>query len=110
MVPFAAGGPTDIPARLFAERINQHLPQRVIVENRIGAGVLVGTEAVAKSNDGHTFLYTTVAHASLRALFSRLPFDPVADFMPVALVGTIPLIITVGKSVPVNDLAGLRPA
>ncbi|MDO9502092.1 tripartite tricarboxylate transporter substrate binding protein [Falsiroseomonas sp.] len=110
VVPFAAGGPTDIPARLFAERMAANLSQRIIVENRTGAGVLVGTEAVAKATDGHTFLYTTVAHAVLRALFQRLPFDPEADFVPVALVGVIPMLITVGRTSPIRDLAGLQAA
>ncbi|MDP3415263.1 tripartite tricarboxylate transporter substrate binding protein [Falsiroseomonas sp.] len=110
VVPFAAGGPTDIPARLFAERMAANLSQRIIVENRTGAGVLVGTEAVAKATDGHTFLYTTVAHAVLRALFQRLPFDPEADFVPVALVGVIPMLITVGRNSPIRDLAGLQAA
>ncbi len=110
VVPFAAGGPTDIPARLFAERMAASLSQRIIVENRTGAGVLVGTEAVAKATDGHTFLYTTVAHAVLRALFQRLPFDPEADFVPVALVGVIPMLITVGRSSPIRDLRGLQAA
>ena len=110
VVPFAAGGPTDIPARLFAERVGAGLPQRIVVDNRTGAGVVVGTEAVAKATDGHTFLYTTVAHASLSALFRQLSFDPVADFMPVALVGVIPMLITVGKDFPARDLAGLQAA
>ena len=110
VVPFAAGGPTDIPARLFAERIGASQSQRIIVENRTGAGVLVGTEAVAKATDGHTFLYTTVAHAVLRALFQRLPFDPDADFVPVALVGVIPMLVTVGRNSPIRDMAGLQAA
>ncbi|MBU8545132.1 MULTISPECIES: Bug family tripartite tricarboxylate transporter substrate binding protein [Roseomonadaceae] len=110
VVPFAAGGPTDIPARLFAERIGANMSQRIVVENRTGAGVLVGTEAVAKANDGHTFLYTTVAHAVLRALFQRLPFDPEADFVPVALVGVIPMLVTVGRNSPIRDMAGLQAA
>ncbi|MGK7870131.1 Bug family tripartite tricarboxylate transporter substrate binding protein [Falsiroseomonas sp. E2-1-a20] len=110
VVPFAAGGPTDIPARLFAEELGRVLPQRIIVENRTGAGVVVGTDVVAKANDNHTFLYTTVAHASLRALFPRLPFDPVADFVPVALVGVIPMLITVGKDVRATNLRELQAA
>jgi tripartite-type tricarboxylate transporter receptor subunit TctC len=109
IVPFAAGGPTDIPARLFAERMGSFLPNRIVVENRTGAGVVVGSEAVAKApKDGLTLLYTTVAHASLRPLFPRLPFDPVADFTPVALVGVIPMIITVNKDFPAQDLRGLQ--
>jgi tripartite-type tricarboxylate transporter receptor subunit TctC len=109
IVPFAAGGPTDVPARLFADRMNEFLPNRVVVENRTGAGVVVGTDAVAKApKDGLTMLYTTVAHTSLRPLFPRLPFDPVADFTPVALVGVIPMIITVNKDFPARDLKELQ--
>jgi tripartite-type tricarboxylate transporter receptor subunit TctC len=109
IVPFAAGGPTDIPARLFAERMGEFLPNRVVVENRTGAGVVVGTDAVAKAaKDGLTLLYTTVAHASLRALFPRLPFDPFADFTPVALVGVIPMIVTVNKDFRAQTLQDLQ--
>lgn len=104
IVPFAAGGPTDIPARLIAEDMSRHLPQRVVVENRTGSGVLVGTEMVAKApKDGQTLLYTTVGHAVLRAMFDRLPFDPVADFSPVALLGQVPLVALVNKDLPVRD-------
>jgi tripartite-type tricarboxylate transporter receptor subunit TctC len=109
IVPFAAGGPTDIPARLFAERMGGFLPNRVVVENRTGAGVVVGTDAVAKApKDGLTLLYSTVAHTVLRPLFPGLPFDPVADFAPVALVGVIPMIITVNKDFPARTLQELQ--
>lgn len=108
VVPFAAGGPTDIPARLFADEISKMLPQRMIVENRTGAGVVVGTDAVAKApKDGQTLLYTTVAHSVLRPLFPRLPFDPVADFAPVSLIGVIPMVITVNKDFPARTLQEL---
>jgi len=108
IVPFAAGGPTDIPARLFAEEVSRILPHRVVVENRTGAGVVVGSEVVAKApKDGHTLLYNTIAHSVLRALFPRLPFDPVADFQPVALLGVIPMVLLVNKDLPARDLPGL---
>jgi tripartite-type tricarboxylate transporter receptor subunit TctC len=108
VVPFAAGGPTDIPARLFAEHLSQMLPQRVIVENRTGAGVVVGTEVVAKAApDGNTLLYTTIAHSVLGALFPRLPFDPVADFQPVALLGVIPMVLLVNKELPAANIQEL---
>ena len=107
VVPYAAGGPTDIPARLLAEELAKSLPQRPVVENRTGAGVVVGTDAVAKATDGHTVLYTTISHAVLRPLFPRLPFDPVADFAPVALVGQIPMVLMVGKDLPANNLQDL---
>ncbi|WP_426956913.1 Bug family tripartite tricarboxylate transporter substrate binding protein [Muricoccus radiodurans] len=105
VVPFAAGGPTDVPARLVADELSKVLPQRVIVENRTGAGVVVGTDVVAKApKDGQTLLYTTIAHTALRAMFNRLPFDPVGDFQPVALVGVIPMLMMVNKDLPVNTL------
>lgn len=108
VVPFAAGGPTDIPARLYAEALSAALPQRVVVENRTGAGVVVGAEVVAKApKDGHTLLYNTVAHSVLSALFPRLPFDPVADFAPVALMGQIPLVVVVPKQSPAQDISQL---
>ena len=108
VVPFAAGGPTDIPARLLAEELGKVLPQRPVVDNRTGAGVVVGTDVVAKSaKDGTTLLYTTVAHSALRAMFARLPFDPLADLQPVALVGVIPMVLMVNKDLPVNSLGEL---
>ncbi|MFC0407546.1 Bug family tripartite tricarboxylate transporter substrate binding protein [Roseomonas elaeocarpi] len=108
VVPFAAGGPTDIPARLVADELSKMLPQRVIVENRTGAGVVVGSDVVAKApKDGDTLLYTTIAHATLRAIFARLPFDPVADFTPITMTGTIPMLLMVNKEVPANNLGEL---
>ncbi|HWX48733.1 MAG TPA: tripartite tricarboxylate transporter substrate binding protein [Roseomonas sp.] len=107
VVPFSAGGPTDIPARLIADELSKTLPQRVIVENRTGAGTVVGADAVAKAKDGHTFLYTTIAQAAIRAIYPSLPFDPVNDFAPVALTGVIPMLLMVNKEVPVKSLQEL---
>ncbi len=108
VVPFAAGGPTDVPARLIAEEMSRAMPQRVIVENRTGAGVVVGTEVIAKaSGDGHNLLYSTIAHAVMRPLFPRLPFDPVKDFTPVALVGVVPMVLMVNKEIPARNLQEL---
>ncbi|MBP0446028.1 tripartite tricarboxylate transporter substrate binding protein [Roseomonas sp. SSH11] len=106
--PFAAGGPTDVAARLVAEGLSNMLPERVVVENRTGSGVVVGTELVAKApKDGSTFLYSTVAHSVLRALFSNLSFDPVRDFQPVALLGTIPMLLQLNNNVPARNLGEL---
>ncbi|SHJ62213.1 Tripartite-type tricarboxylate transporter, receptor component TctC [Roseomonas rosea] len=106
--PFAAGGPTDVAARLVAEGLSGMLPERVVVENRTGSGVVVGTEVVAKGpKDGSTFLYSTVAHSVLRALFSNLSFDPVRDFQPVALLGVIPMLLQVNNAVPARSLQEL---
>ncbi len=104
VIPFAAGGPTDVVGRLLAERMGEFLPQRVVVENRTGSGVVVGTEVVARAaKDGSVMLYTTIAHAVLRALFPRLSFDPLADFTPVALCGQIPMIMLVHPSLGVSN-------
>lgn len=108
VVPFAAGGPTDIPARLLAEEMSKFLPHRLVVENRTGSGVLIGTEVVAKApKDGQTILYTTVGHAYLPGLFERLPFDPVRDFAPAAFIGQIPMILLVNKDFPAQTLPDL---
>jgi tripartite-type tricarboxylate transporter receptor subunit TctC len=105
IVPFAAGGPTDVPARLIAEEMSKALPHRVVVENRTGSGVVIGTDVVAKGpQDGSTVLYTTVAHAVTRAMFPRLPFDPIADFTPVALVGQVPVILLVNNDFPARNI------
>jgi len=108
VVPFAAGGPTDIPARLLAEQMSNFLPHRLVVENRTGSGVVVGTDFVAKApRDGQTILYTTVGHAYLPGLFDRLPFDPVADFTPTAFIGQIPQILLVHRDFPAQTLPDL---
>ena len=108
IVPFAAGGPTDIPARMIAEEMSKALPNRIVVENRTGSGIIIGTDLVAKApKDGLTVLYTTVGHAVVRALFDRVPFDPVADFTPVALVGQIPMIMMVNNNFPARTLPEL---
>jgi tripartite-type tricarboxylate transporter receptor subunit TctC len=108
IVPFAAGGPTDIPARLIADKMSEKLPQRVVVENRTGAGVVVGTELVARApKDGQTILYSTIAHAVLPPLFPRLSFNPLEDFQQVALCAVVPMIMIVNKDLPVNSLPEL---
>ncbi|MFN6954823.1 MAG: Bug family tripartite tricarboxylate transporter substrate binding protein [Acetobacteraceae bacterium] len=108
VVPFAAGGPTDVPARLLADTMSAVLPHRIVVENRTGAGVVVGTDLVAKGpQDGSMVLYTTVAHAVTRALFPSLPFDPVADFTPCALVGRVPIILLVNRDFPARNVQEL---
>jgi tripartite-type tricarboxylate transporter receptor subunit TctC len=105
VVPFAAGGPTDVPARLIAEELSKTLPHRIVVENRTGSGVVIGTDMVAKGpQDGSMLLYTTVAHAITRVLFPRLPFDPIADFTPIALVGQVPVILLVNNDFPARNV------
>ncbi|MDQ1081876.1 tripartite tricarboxylate transporter substrate binding protein [Pseudoroseomonas cervicalis] len=108
LVPFSAGGPTDLPARLVADELSRSLGQRVVVENRTGSGVIVASDAVAKApKDGYTLLYTTVGHAVARALFPHLPFDPIADFQPVAHIGRIHNVVMVNRDVPAQTLPEL---
>ncbi|WP_245615120.1 Bug family tripartite tricarboxylate transporter substrate binding protein [Muricoccus aerilatus] len=108
VVPYAAGGPTDVAARLLAEALSASLSHRVIVENRTGAGTVVGTGAVANgSRDGHTFLVATVAHVVNPVLVANLAFDPIADFGGAALMGTVPQVVLVNRDLPVRSLPEL---
>ncbi len=91
VVPFAAGGTTDILARAIAPELQKALGQSFIVENRAGAGGNVGSDLVAKSNDGHTLLMGTVGtHGINKALYPSLPFDPLKDFAPITVVAYVP--------------------
>jgi tripartite-type tricarboxylate transporter receptor subunit TctC len=107
VVPFSAGGPTDVAARLLAEALSRKFPQRVIVENVSGAGTVVGTNRVATAKDGHTFLVATVAHAVNSVLFANLPFDPLKDFRGVALLGSVPQVVLVNNNVQATTLREL---
>ena len=92
VVPFAAGGTTDILARAIAPELSKAFGQQFIVDNRAGAGGNVGAEIVARApNDGYTLLMGTVGtHGINRALYPKLPFDPIKDFAPITLVAAVP--------------------
>ena len=108
IVPFAPGGSTDVSARVLAEAVGAVLGSQSVVENRTGAGIVVGTEAAAKAEaDGHTLLITSNAHGIAPALMARLPYDPVADFAGVFIPGTLAQVLVVNPRAPVQDLAGL---
>ncbi len=108
VVGFAAGGGTDVTARLVAQKLSQHLGQPVVVENRPGATTSIATERVAKSPaDGYTLLMvssTTLIHSALRA---NLPYDLERDLAPVSLVTTGALVLVVHPSVPVRNVKEL---
>ena len=105
IVPYAAGGPTDTFARALADTWGKKLGTSIIVENRTGAGTLVGTEAVAKSApDGYTVLLTTVAHAVNPSIQPKLPYRTIEDFAPVGLAAKAPLVIVVNKNLPATNL------
>ncbi|NMK45840.1 tripartite tricarboxylate transporter substrate binding protein [Achromobacter sp. Bel] len=106
VVPFAAGGSTDLIARKVAEGLGQRLSANVIVENRPGAGGTVGTEYVARQPaDGYTILMGSVStHGSAPCVYSKLPYDAIKDFTPLSVVATIPNVMSVNQSVPANTL------
>lgn len=105
IVPYAAGGPTDTFARTLADTWSKKLGQPLIVENRTGAGTLVGSDAVAKAQpDGYTILLTTVAHAVNPSIQSKMPYRTVEDFAPVGLAAKAPLVIVVNKHFPAQNL------
>ncbi|WP_338665312.1 tripartite tricarboxylate transporter substrate binding protein [Pararoseomonas sp. SCSIO 73927] len=106
VLPYAPGGPTDVIARLLCDALSQRLPQRVVVENRTGAGGNIGASAVAKSRpDGTTFLFTNTGHAVNRALYTRLDYDPAKDLTPVTIVAESPMVLLVPNSSPARTLA-----
>jgi tripartite-type tricarboxylate transporter receptor subunit TctC len=106
VVAAAAGGPIDILARLVAERMSPNLGQRVLIENAGGSGGIVGGQRLLKAEpNGYTTLLGTIAtHANPQLLGAKPPYDPVADFAPVALIAEIPLVLIVRKSLPANTL------
>ena len=106
VVPFAAGGTSDILGRLVAEKLQAALKQTVVVENRGGAGGVLGADVAAKSPaDGYTLLLGTIAsHAINPALRSKMPYDAVKDFAPVILLGSIPNVLIVGANQPYKSV------
>ena len=105
IVPFAAGGTTDVVARVVAEAAGQVFGQPVVVENRTGAGLVVGTEIAARAEpDGNTVLITASPHVNTPSLVARLPFDPVNDFRAVAMCGATPQLFCVNPRLPARTL------
>jgi tripartite-type tricarboxylate transporter receptor subunit TctC len=109
VVPFPAGGTTDILARDVAKQLTETLGQAVVVDNRPGAGGNIGADIVAKAApDGYTLLMGTVGtHAINPSLYAKMPYDHIKDFVPVVLVAGVPNVLVVNPSVPVNTVADL---
>jgi tripartite-type tricarboxylate transporter receptor subunit TctC len=109
IVPFAAGGPTDVLSRFLAERLSQSLGQQVIVDNRPGAGGNIGAEAVARAPaDGYTFLFASQGvYVTNAALFAKLGYDPKNDFAMVSLIAAVPNVIVVGAGAPIRSIPDL---
>ena len=111
VVPFAPGGGTDSVARTLAQEMAKDLGQSVIIENKPGAGTIIGTQAVATSEpDGYTLLMETFANAVNPSLNSKLPYDPHKDFAPVALVARSFNIVVVNATSPYRSIADLIAA
>ncbi len=105
VVPVVAGGSNDILGRLIGERLRERWGQPIVVENRAGAGQMIGADIVAKAApDGYTLLVPTGTYTSSAALQTRLPFDPMSDLTGVAMIGDGPLAVTVHPSLPVKSV------
>ncbi len=111
VVPFAPGGGTDVIARTLAQEMARDLGVTVVIENKPGAGTIIGTQAVAASEpDGYTLLMGTFANAVNPSLNARLPYDPHQDFVPVALVARSFNIVVVNPKSPFKSIADLIAA
>lgn len=106
ILAFPPGGPTDINARSFAQKLSEQMGQQVLVDNRPGAGGnIAAAEAARAPADGYTIFYNTSAIAIGPALYSKVAYDPVKDYAPVALTATVPLVLAVNPAVPVKNVS-----
>jgi tripartite-type tricarboxylate transporter receptor subunit TctC len=106
VVPYPAGGTTDLLGRLVADQLRADLGATVVVENKPGAGTILAANQVAKAEpDGYTLLMATSTTLAInKTLYKKLPYDPLADFMPIALVAAVPFALIVNPAMPVNSL------
>lgn len=109
VVPFAAGGSTDLVARTIAQKMSETLGQQVLVDNKGGAGGNLGATFVSQAQpDGYTILMGTIAtHALSASLYAKPPFDPIADFTPIVWLVTVPNVLTVNKDYPAKTVQEL---
>jgi tripartite-type tricarboxylate transporter receptor subunit TctC len=109
IIPFAAGGPTDIVGRIMGAKMSEILGQQIVVEDRGGAGGTIGAADVARAApDGYTMLMATVSTSAINpGLYKHLPYDPEHAFAPVGRVGVTPTILMAGLSLPVTDVKDL---
>jgi tripartite-type tricarboxylate transporter receptor subunit TctC len=106
VVATGAGAATDLLARILASRLSDRLGKPFVVENRPGAGTVLGADAVAKANpDGHTILMGTSTPLAINAsLHKKLPYDPAKDFMPIALIATVPFVLVLNNDLPARSV------
>jgi len=107
IVPFPPGGPSDVVARLLAQKLAESFRQPVLVDNRPGAGGTLGAEAAVRAEpDGYTLIMVSAAYAANAALY-KLPYDPVGDITPIVLVGEAGNLVVVHPSIPIKSVAEL---
>ena len=105
IVPFVPGGNTDIIARVFAPRMGELLGQQIVVENRGGAGGVIGTEAVARAvPDGYVILMVSAGHTINPAMVKKLPYDSIRDFTPISIIADVPTAFVVHPSLPAKSV------
>ena len=108
IIPFGAGGSTDVLVRIVATKMPEALGQQVVIDNRTGAGGLIGTDIAAKSNpDGYTLLGTGSPHAIFPNLYKKVPFHPLDDFAPIMQIASQPYGLAVHRSLPVKSVKEL---
>src|SRR5438128_51991 len=106
IVPFAAGGLTDVMARLAAERLRDKFNQSFVVQNEVGAGGIIGTANAARAKpDGYTLFFGPVSLMTLSTMTAKVNYDPERDFTPVTVLASTPFVLTVTETFPAKTLA-----
>ena len=107
IIPFPPGGSNDVVGRLIATKLGEQLGKQVVVDNRAGAGGVVGTELAAKApNDGYTLQIVSIAHATNPWLY-KLPYDPIKSFTPISILASGPNVLAINPALPVNSVKEL---
>jgi tripartite-type tricarboxylate transporter receptor subunit TctC len=108
IIPFPPGGSNDVVGRVIATKLGEQLGKQVVVDNRAGAGGVVGTELAAKApNDGYTLQIISIAHATNPWLYKSLPYDPIKSFTPISILASGPNVLAINPSLPVNSVKEL---
>jgi len=108
IVPYAAGGGVDIVARTVGQELGKRVNQSIVIENRTGAGGNIGSEAVAKAPpDGYTLLMASPANTINSSLYTKMPYDPLRELVPIALIASVPTVLLANRSLPVQNVKQL---
>ena len=108
IVPYAAGGNADLLARVVAQKLGEMFAQQIIIDNRAGANGVIGTELLAKAApDGYTLGFIASGHSINPGMYSKMPFDPIRDFAPIAQTSSTPIIIAVTAALPAKTVKAL---